>query len=308
MLNKNMKRIAYTTLLIILFLMLTACLLIYPSLCLTFALTGLNLWFQKMVPTLLPFMILSGIMIRMNLTEKIVFLVRPLLQPFFRLRPAPLYAIIVGFLCGFPMGARVVADLYSRHKITKAEASYLLAFCNNIGPIYFTGFVLTTLSLKETAPYLLGMYGLPLLYGIFLRHTFYARKLNEQSLPADAKTPASGLLEALDDSITAGMEGITKLGGYMIFFNLLNIIPLLLLGENHLSGIFNCFLEITSGIQFLGNSNPAAVLILVSFGGLSCLAQTNSCIRHTDLSIKSYILHKLMLTVLASLYYGILFF
>ncbi len=290
-----MKKTVSTALLLLSFLILTTFLLRYPVLCLNYALTGLNLWFQKMVPTLLPFMVLSGIMIRMNLTEKLF--------------PSPmLYAVAVGFLCGFPMGARVVADLYSRHKITKTQASYLLAFCNNIGPIYFTGFVLTTLSLHETVPYLFGMYGLPLLYGLLLRHTLYRHQLSASSLTAVADVPPSGLLEALDDSITAGMEGITKLGGYMIFFNLLNIVPMMLLGESHLSGLFNCFLEITSGIQVMGNSNPGAVLVLLSFGGLSCLAQTNSCIRHTDLSMKAYLLHKLVLTALALLYYGIFLF
>ena len=43
-------------------------LLRYPAKSLVYASTGLMLWFQKMIPTLLPFMILSGIMIRMNLT------------------------------------------------------------------------------------------------------------------------------------------------------------------------------------------------------------------------------------------------
>ena len=37
-------------------------LLRYPALSLRYALAGLNLWFVKMIPTLLPFMILSGIL------------------------------------------------------------------------------------------------------------------------------------------------------------------------------------------------------------------------------------------------------
>ena len=299
-----MKKIIYTAI----FVIMTAFLLIYPAKCLLFALNGLNLWFQKMVPALLPFMILSGMMIRMNLTDKLVSFIRPVLKPLFRLRSAPLYAIVVGFLCGFPMGARVVADLYTRGQITRAEASYLLAFCNNIGPIYFTGFVLPTLALKKTAPYLLGMYGLPLIYGILLRFSVYRNRLKDDALPPSAEQSSPGLLEALDDSITAGMEGITKLGGYMIFFNLLNVIPLVFLKENSLLGLLNCFLEITGGIQVAGSQNPFAVLVLLSFGGLSCLAQTNSCIRHTDLSIKTYFLHRLNLTALSFGYYSLLFY
>lgn len=285
------------------FLLITALLLLYPSDCVIFALFGLNLWFQKMVPALLPFMILSGMMIRMNLTDKIVFLLRPLLQPLLRLRPVMLYAIVAGFLCGFPMGARVVADLYERKKISKPEATYLLAFCNNIGPVYFLGFALPALSLEGNLPYLVGMYGLPFIYGILLRFTVYRKALEcPASHPAE-EMPAMGLAAALDESMISGMEGITRLGGYMIFFNLLNIIPFVLLPQSRLRSLISCFLEITGGIQSVGPGNPHMALILLSFGGLSCLAQTNSCIRNTGLSFRSHLLHKLIITMITVCYY-----
>lgn len=311
-----MKKLGYSAF----FILVTSLLLLYPTACLAFAMTGLHLWFQNMVPALLPFMILSGIMIRMNLTGKVIALLRPFLLPVFRLRSAPLYAIAVGFLCGFPMGARVVADLYQNKQIDKTEATYLLAFCNNIGPIYFTGFVLPTLSLTKTIPYLIGMYGLPLAYGIFLRYTIYRRSFAMESLPLlpfDRKRshkeenssgpPPANLLQALDDSVTAGMEGITKLGGYMIMFNLLNIIPFILLPTEKQAPFFHCLLEITGGLQVMGNSHPLTALVMLSFGGLSCLAQTNSCLQNTDLSLKTYLFHKTVLTLLALGYYVCLF-
>ncbi len=294
-----MKKTVYTAL----FLLISALLLLYPSECVVFALSGLNLWFQKMVPSLLPFMILSGMMIRMKLTDKIVFLIRPLLKPLLRLRPTLLYAIVVGFLCGFPMGARAVADLYERRMISKPEATYLLAFCNNIGPVYFLGFAFPALSLKGSLPYLFGMYGLPLIYGIILRFTVYRNYLAPTVRAPGKEVPAMGLTAALDESVIAGMEGITRLGGYMIFFNLLNIIPFILMKKNRFNAIFSCFLEITGGIQAVGHSHPYGALILLSFGGLSCLAQTNSCIRNTDLSFRSYLVHKLIITMITGCYY-----
>ncbi len=128
----------------LLFLIMTGLLLTYPKESLALSLTGLQLWFNRMVPTLLPFMILSGIMIRLNLTEHIVKIISPVLTPLLRISLNGLYAVAIGFLCGFPMGARVIAELYENHKLSKEEASYLLAFCNNIGPVYFISFVLPT--------------------------------------------------------------------------------------------------------------------------------------------------------------------
>ena len=165
---------------------MTALLLAFPMDSLSFSLTGLQLWFNRMVPTLLPFMILSGIMIRLNLTEHVVKMISPLLSPLLKVSLNGIYAVVIGFLCGFPMGAKVIADLYSCHKLNKKEASFLLAFCNNIGPVYFISFVLPTLQLKLVLPYVFGMYGLPFCYGVILRYTLYRHSIpmTASSLPS----------------------------------------------------------------------------------------------------------------------------
>lgn len=318
---KNIKLFFLT----LMFLLLTGLLLTYPLESLTFSLTGLQLWFNKMIPALLPFMILSGMMVRLNLTEYFARILSPVLTPLLHIRLNGIYAIVIGFLCGFPMGAKTIAELYSCGKLTKKEASFLLAFCNNIGPVYFISFVLPTLGLKRKAPYLFGMYGLPLLYGIFLRYTLYKKELDAlsgtgfrtgnnclsaaESHSAKAVRPAS-LLDTLDDAILSGLYSISKLGGYMILFNLLNLAPETLLpsvpadGRNY-AGLINCLLEITSGISRMGNSAPLAVLLLLPFGGFSCIAQTYSMIKETDLSLQGYILHKLALSFVTAVYYGL---
>ena len=117
----------------ILFLLSFALLLCYPSASLFYAATGLQLWFECMVPVLFPFMILSGIVIRQNLTDSITGALSPFLSPLFHITPGGIYCLIIGFLCGFPMGARTVAQMYERGSLSRREAAHLLSFCNNIG-------------------------------------------------------------------------------------------------------------------------------------------------------------------------------
>ena len=314
-----MRKKSKTSFLTFLFLIMTALLLAFPMDSLSFSLTGLQLWFNRMVPTLLPFMILSGIMIRLNLTEHVVKMISPLLSPLLKVSLNGIYAVVIGFLCGFPMGAKVIADLYSCHKLNKKEASFLLAFCNNIGPVYFISFVLPTLQLKLVLPYVFGMYGLPFCYGVILRYTLYRHSIpmTASSLPsrrlknvlsAAEGAPPISLLDTLDDSILSGLYSIAKLGGYMVLFNLLNLVPHALLRQAALAGadskaIINCLLEITSGISRIGNQSPLAVLLLLPFGGFSCIAQTYSMIKDTDLSLKHYVAHKLFLTIITLTYY-----
>nr|WP_302111148.1 hypothetical protein [uncultured Acetatifactor sp.] len=354
-------------LLTVLFLVLLGCILTHSQISLSYAAMGLNLWFEKMIPSLLPFMILSGIMVRLKLTDKVAMIVYPVVKPLYKIRRNVCYAMLMGFLCGFPMGARVVADLYTRQMIGKREAEFLLAFCNNIGPVYFCSFVLPLLGRKLVLPYLFGMYGIPLLYGLALRYTAFrdlpqengvalsrstknlvscerpalhsfkslavpknqaiSKGLSVQGLPASchskdltacqinrqakprsrpsglfpAEKSAERFLEAVDESVHASMQSILSLGGYMVLFNLLNLVPHLLLGGplRELAPL----LEITGGLTMLGDAFPLYSLLALSFGGLSCIAQTYNCIGDSDLSINCYIRQKILLTLLAGGFY-----
>lgn len=308
--STSVKILIYRIIITLGFLLLFYLMLRYPVESVYYAFTGLTLWFQKMIPALFPFMILSGIMVRMDLTKYFALVLSPLLKPIFKVSGNGAYCIIMGFLCGFPMGAKVIADLYDRQKISKSEATYLLSFCNNIGPIYFTGFVLPVLKLPTSFVYLFGMYGLPLLYGLIVRFFSKEKEYTEAIVTTDSKqlqASSDSIFVHIDGAIQSAIESITKLGGYMILFNLLNLFPALILPESILP-FGNLLLEITSGISRIGNTAPLAVLIMLPFGGLSCIAQTYSIIKNTDLSIKNYCTHKCLLTLFTACYYGVFFF
>lgn len=322
----------------LLFLLLTILILTHSQTSLLLASNSLNLWFSKMVPSLLPFLILSGVMVRMQLTENFASVLYPALYPLFRVSKNVIYAIIMGFLCGFPMGARVTCELLERGRITRTEGEFLLAFCNNIGPVYFCSFVLPLLHRRLVLPYLMGMYGLPLLYGMFLRRTVYRGRLStpsqsgvlesESALAAcelvccENRTKPLSLLEQVDDSISAGVQGILMLGGYMILFQLFNLFPVFLkecalrapsfllpvriaAAMDRLPLLAAPVLEITGGLGMLGDCAPLLSLVLLPFGGLSCIAQTYSTIKRTSLSISHYVTHKLILTGITLAYYGL---
>lgn len=300
-----MKRLFIKILYTLFFLLLTICILTHSQISLYYAFTGLELWYTKMIPALLPFMIISGIMVRLHLTESFSTVLYPIVRPLFRVSKNVCYAMIMGFLCGFPMGAKTVYDLYSRQMISKREAEYLLAFCNNIGPVYFCSFVLPLLHRRLVLPYVLGMYGVPLLYGLFLRYSFF-RDLSDgggslRSGNEVTSTSSGSLLYEIDDAIQGAVQNILSLGGYMILFNLLNLLPHIL--NDNPAVLLAPLFEITGGISMLKQRLPLYTLLLLPFGGFSCIAQTYSCIKNTPLSICSYTMHKIVLMLLTAVYY-----
>ena len=209
----------------LLFLILTYLILTHSGISLHYAFQGFTLWYSKMVPALLPFMILSGIIIRMNLSEKFVAFLHPVLKKIYKCSPNVSYGLVIGFLCGFPMGARVTAELLQNGKITRKEAEFLIAFNNNIGPVYFTGIAMPLLQINNVAPYLFGMYGIPLLYGVLLRYTKYKDLYHLNRNGIELKDTVTSFWEATDESIHGAVNSILMLCGYMILFNTLNLLP-----------------------------------------------------------------------------------
>lgn len=283
------------------FILLIFFILTHSEISLYYAFHGFTLWYSKMIPSLLPFMIISGILVRMNLTETFSTLLHPILGKIFRCSKNITYIILLGFLCGFPMGAKVINDLLITNKINHKEAQYALCFCNNIGPVYFMSFAIPLLGIKNPMPYIIGMYGVPLLYGIILRYTLYKKSFDAFTNISTPGSQPMKLLEAMDASISGSIQSILMLCGYMILFNLLNIIPHFLLSDIH--KYLSPLLEITGGLSLLNRDLILYSLCLLQFGGMSCIAQTYTIIRYTNLSIRQYILHKIILTGLTFIYY-----
>jgi len=234
-------------------------LLFYSAECISLASNGLLIWYKNMIPSLFPFMVLSGFMVRSGLSLKIGQWLQPVLGLFFRLPSQMLYAIFMGFLCGFPMGAKIVSDMLEKEQITLKEGEYLLTFCNNIGPLYMLGYVIPLFGYENIGKILGLMYLIPLGYGLGLRYfsptfsTLYnsknshknatrflsfftinstARKNISHDLSACSyskdNSPSPNYLIYFQQSLSSAIEQITMLGGCMVFFNCLLIFPKML--------------------------------------------------------------------------------
>ncbi len=286
-----------------------------------YAALGLLAWYRNMIPALLPFMIFSNLILNLNLENRILQPVYPVLESVFSIKREMIFAICIGFLCGFPMGSKVTCDLYRKGAITREEAQYLLSFTNNIGPVYYLSFVCPTLLPDKSLPFLLFVqFGIPLFYGLFLRYTVYGPKICHANSSvftvSKLSVPSLSLRTfafALDDAINTGLLQIGSLGGYMILFNVLVWFPHSLLRNRPLAGLFcHMLLEITGGLTEFGallssgqislSQRLLPVQAALCLNGLCCLFQTIRFLRGTDLSIKKYMLHKIILCSITVLY------
>ena len=140
---------------------------------------GLTLWYTAVLPSLLPFMILSGLLIRTGLFRYLNSVYAPFLGRLFSISDEGCYAVLLGFLCGFPMGAKVIADLVQEGRISPEEGSYLLGFCNNVSPAFFLNYVCLQKLGYSSVPWKLVF----LFYAIAVCHSLSLRPFYPALLP-----------------------------------------------------------------------------------------------------------------------------
>lgn len=279
--------------------------------------TGLTTWYKHMIPALFPFMVLSGFLLRSGLSFQIAAILNPILGKIFRLSPDCIYIIIMGFLCGFPMGANVIAQSLIFNRISKREAELLLAFCNNIGPIYFISFATAACPLYPLWITIPIMYGVPLFYGLFLRYTrykdipYYAKNEVSSFCPYVNHNNSNNYLDAFQESLQKAITSIVTLGAYMVIFNVLQL-PLYntfyKIPANILC-IIKGLIEINSGINAISTFPELYIIvysIFLPFCGLCCFFQTYAMIKETPLSLRNYFIHKLFQTLYVFLIYIII--
>jgi hypothetical protein len=216
-----------------------------------------------------------------------------------------IFIISCGFLFGFPIGSKLTADFYQKEAISRERAQILCTFTNNLSPVFVSGYVCTTLFHRTDwiLPVYLCLYLPAFCYGMMqlLRHPATDEQL---------KKPASQFcicMQNVDAGIINSFYTLIKLCGYIILFSILSkcISHITFLPKPVLL-FLNGNLEITNGITLLSQtSNTSEVqfvlmILFLSFGGVSGLAQTGSMLSDTDLSLKAYIKHKLLIVLLST--------
>ena len=102
---------------------------------------GLQLCYNVILPSLFPFFILTSLVISLGLAGYLGRLLEPVMRPLFHVGGSCAAALALGFVGGYPVGARAALTLYEEGQCTRTECERLLAFCNNSGPAFILGVV-----------------------------------------------------------------------------------------------------------------------------------------------------------------------
>ena len=265
-------------------------LLLSPAAATQGAKNGLVLWATVVLPTLLPFMICSNVIVALDAIHILTFL-----------SDAGSYILVSGLLCGYPMGARNCSDFLDGERITKAEARYLLSICNHPSPMFLLGYAASELPGAVPVWMLMAAVYLPVVLIAWLSRKLYGIQTVSPSLPYSREAQLT-----FDESLMDSCEVMVKIGGYIMLFSILvfYITELPLHNPAGKAALLG-FVEITTGIRAISSSIPSMaggmwIAAATAFGGLSGIFQTKSVIKNAGLSIRHYVAWKAVHSLLSA--------
>ena len=269
---------------------------------------GIKLSIYSVLPSLLPFMLITNIMIKYDLCQYISYLFQPVLSKLFKISSNGCFALIIGFTCGYPMGAKVIGDLYRENKLSHSEACYLITFCNNSTITFLINYILYLCLQHEINAFaLIFLIYFPALITGFINQFLIKPDITYISPVANSKTDNG-------NPILDTIKSLGILSMYVICFSVisqwiasLNFIP------DFLQKLIMGLTEITSGAHFICSGNSINIyeiflVILCSiFGGMSILFQSFAQLPDIKLKIY-YVIGKLETIMWGAILFFILYF
>ncbi len=109
-------------------------LVIYPEQAFKAAVSGMEIFWDIVFPSLLPFFVLSEIMLGLGVVHFIGVLFEPLMRPLFSVPGEGAFALSMGLAAGYPMDAVITGRFRRQGICTRIEGERLLAFTNTADP------------------------------------------------------------------------------------------------------------------------------------------------------------------------------
>jgi len=235
-LNQSRTRNGSTVLMGIAVVIFTIALVVYPKEGFDSGIEGLKLFWMTVFPSLLPFFILSELMLGLGIVRGFGVLLEPLMRPLFGVPGIGAFALSMGLAAGYPMDAVITARFREDGLCSRVEGERLLAFTNTADPLFMIGAVAVGMFKSPAVGGLLAIahYISSFLVGVAFK--FWGRK-QSKSGPPQGRIPVRGILrrayqemlqgrledgrpfgKLLGNAVTESISTLMMICGFIVFF------------------------------------------------------------------------------------------
>lgn len=263
-------------------------------------LRGLDICVRRLIPSVFPFMVVSSLLVSSGAGERIGRIFRAPLRRLFGVGEQGGVALIMGWICGFPIGARTASELCQDGKISRSELERIIVASGVPSPAFLINTV-GAVMLGEARRGIL-LYAVCVLssaaVGFAMSRGKRAEKKYSPPTAFDEKKTGRGATSGFIRAVTDSAEGMLRVCGFVVFFSAfvgaLEGLVGSILGEGWFADLIFGFFEITVGLTRVSSSSlsPRATLVaaaaVAAWSGLSVHLQVISLSQDCGVSLPKY--------------------
>ncbi len=273
-------------------------------------LEALILCATRVIPALLPFLIVSSLAVGAGLTDPVAKWLQKPCSALFGVGGDSGCTWLLGVLCGFPIATRCGLSLYETGRIGQKELMRLMTFSNLPSLAFTIGYVGHSLLKSATLGWLL--WGATLLASMTvgaLEQAWFGSVI-QPDIPLRKRLRRPGLSTLLTDSIAGSCGSMMAICGFVVFFSALSgsiesLLPTFV-PEGARALLWGSF-ELTGGMaRAAACKSPLRYVLCGAFSGWSGLSvcfQLMSICAGKGLSFRPYVAAKLAQGILTPLFF-----
>lgn len=262
--NKIIKMLSFITATFLIILII-----IFPDISNKGVSRGLVISANVIIPSMFPFMVCvlmiikSGVMVNNALVKKFLHYV-------FGHNFNMFFVFVLSMLGGYPVGARLINEMYDKKIINNKTADIMLMYCVNAGPAFITAAVGKGVfnSYKIGASLLISHLASSFIIAIICGR--YLRKYNTHTASNNYNLPIS-FSETFVTSVSDAASSILKICSFIIIFSAINAYIEYFFADIGIIKNIIFFTEVTTAVT--KTNNIIFVAFLLGFSGISIWCQ-----------------------------------
>ena len=295
----------YNTFLSIFLFYIIANMVLFPSLYISQTLNGISAWAFNVLPSVLPFIFFVKVLTSLGTLDKLSKVFQKPCKFLFNTPAVSSLVFFTSIISGYPVGAKMTADLYENGKISKSDAFKMCSFCSTSGPMFIIGAVGISMLASSIYGYIIFASHI---IGALINGVFYRKLKIKDDKPAEKEIQKETSKQDISSMVLDSALSMIIVGTIIaIFFVVItSLSPIFNLFPPQISCVLEGLIEITKGCLDIAVAFPnkwaiLAATFVISFGGISTILQSITMLSKLKMPVSLFCLQKFTHALLAGL-------
>ncbi len=240
------------------------------------------------IPSLFPFTVFVLIILKSGFTVKNKFL-NNIIYKIFGLNFEMFFVFILSLIGGYPIGAKLIAELYHNKKLNKKSANIMLMYCVNAGPAFIISAIGIGLFKSNTVGIILLVSHL---LSSLIAVVILSKNIKGKIATQNFKGNVTSVSKIFVDSITDAARSMLQICSFIVFFSAIAAYFEYFLTNVPIINKISYFLEVTTAVT--KTDNIIFVSFLLGFSGISIWFQIFAITKEIGVTYYQFIFGRIL--------------